>query len=647
MTDLNIVKQIQKKLKLNKDYFIERVKIKLGGQGYSLNHKKQITGLALDLAEYKVKNLEYIFPQLKDLRNSLTELSIWRCQFHDISLLKNFKSLKVLSLYNIHVSDISPLKDLKKLKSLYLDGNEIRDISSLKKLINLNELSLKENNISDISPLKDLKKLKSLCLVKNKIIDVSSLKELKKLTDLNLKENNISDTSPLDDLLDTIDIKVDDKETCNIEQIQYNLNEEVSKKNKYNPFKPNHPVQTGMFAGRKKEIRKISKYLFQTKKSSPTHILIKGELGIGKTSLLLFANHLAKGELEFNEDKYNFLTMKFNLTPKSTPTQFLKKFVTCLKCELSINEKKLTFLKEVIEFIKNIEAAGIKYDSKNFNLDNELIREKTILFLADTVKAITEDTIFSDLGLRNKKDGLVILLDEVDNASNNIDLGSFLKELSEKLVQNHINKVLFILSGLPKMVDILRESHKSSLRLFDQIELQTLSQKEVSLIIKKGLKDAKIHGSDVSIKKEALQDIYHNSDGYPHFVQQMGYSSFEVDSDNNIDSKDVSKAMDEAIELIGNRYYEDIYYECSKVDSYKQILDIMADIIAEKHNKSVNEKKIKAKFKGKVATFKDGIKALQDRNIIFSEKDKIGIYRFKWITFTDWINKINKKNIEM
>jgi Cdc6-like AAA superfamily ATPase len=57
---------------------------------------------------------------------------------------------------------------------------------------------------------------------------------------------------------------------------------------KFNPFRPNYPVYRGMFAGRWNEIMRIDKILFQTKNCNPTNIMIIGERGIGKTSLMLF-----------------------------------------------------------------------------------------------------------------------------------------------------------------------------------------------------------------------------------------------------------------------------------------------------------------------------------------------------------------------
>ena len=79
------------------------------------------------------------------------------------------------------------------------------------------------------------------------------------------------------------------------QKIKIKRNETMAKK--YNPFRPNQPIFTGMFAGRMDEMDRIDNLLFQTKESNPSHILIQGERGIGKTSLLLVANHFAKGTL--------------------------------------------------------------------------------------------------------------------------------------------------------------------------------------------------------------------------------------------------------------------------------------------------------------------------------------------------------------
>lgn len=412
---------------------------------------------------------------------------------------------------------------------------------------------------------------------------------------------------------------------------------------KYNPFKPNSPVFTGMFSGRIYELERLDYLLFQTQMNNPTHILINGEIGIGKTSLLIVANHFAKGTLQWEEEKYNFITIQVSIRPETTLIDFAKKLNTQIKRVLSQSEQGVTFLKKTWEFLTKFESNFIRYKSREQKFSEEEILDNTIYSIVDTVKAITEDTAITELKLRKKNDGIVILLDEVDHASQNLNLGLFLKNLSETLVQENANKVLFILSGLPKTRDILRNSHESSLRLFEEFKLTPLSRKEVDQVIKRGLEEANKHGSQKTVENEALEYIYIYSEGYPHFVQQIGYSAFMLDTDNNIDKSDVDHAMfvkNGALDLIGDRYYKDMYYGKIKKDSYRQILNIMA----RKFNDWVSRKEIEKEFKGKKTTLTNGIKALRDRNIILSKPGSRGLYRLQWIGFAVWINKKNSRS---
>lgn len=402
---------------------------------------------------------------------------------------------------------------------------------------------------------------------------------------------------------------------------------------KYNPFQPNSPVFKGMFVGREKEIDRIDEILYQSKMGNPSNILILGERGIGKSSLLLVANEFARGNFVWKEEKFNFLTVQINITDETTLIDLAKKINTGITRELNKSDKEIAFVKKVWEFIQRIEisGSGLKKESPDMS-ESELI-DNIIHSIADTVKAITEPTALSELGLREQKDGIVILMDEADNASRKLRLGAFLKNLSETLVKEICNKVLIILAGLPRLRDVLYESHESSLRLFEEHELTTLSPDEVRKVINKGIAEVKEKSLiDISINEDALDYVEIYSEGYPHFVQQIGYSVLSVDEDNIVDQNDVSKAMfmpGGALERIGDRYYKYLYYERIKEDSYRQILKIMD----EKWDAWISKKEIGKSFKGKETTLTNGLKALRDRNIILSKKGVKGQYRLQWKGF--------------
>ena len=311
---------------------------------------------------------------------------------------------------------------------------------------------------------------------------------------------------------------------------------------------------------------------------------------------------------------------------------------------MSKTEPAIAFFKITWDFITKFEIAGTSFKGDLRNYSDEELTSNFVLSFADTIKVITEDSKLSDFGLREKKDGIVLLIDEVDKASEKLNLGAFLKNLTETLVQEDANKFMLILSGLPRARDVLKESHESSLRLFEELKLDPLSMDEIKHVVDSGLSEAKGSGFDVKVTDDALKHIYVYSEGYPHFVQQIAYSAFEIDNDNNITVQDVETAMFNkggALDLIGDRYYRDLYYEKIKDDSYRQILKIMS----QSSNRWISKQDIQKEYVGKRSTLNNGLKALRDRNIILAKTGARGLYRLQWIGFAVWIKTINERKL--
>jgi len=132
-------------------------------------------------------------------------------------------------------------------------------------------------------------------------------------------------------------------------------------KGRYNPFKPNSPVYTGMFAGRLSETDRIDEILNQTKLGNPSYILIIGERGIGKSSLLLVANHFAKGMLTWQHQKHNFLTVQVSVNDDTSLIDLARKINTSINRELEKSESAIAFCKKTWLFLQKFEIAGTKY----------------------------------------------------------------------------------------------------------------------------------------------------------------------------------------------------------------------------------------------------------------------------------------------
>jgi Cdc6-like AAA superfamily ATPase len=399
--------------------------------------------------------------------------------------------------------------------------------------------------------------------------------------------------------------------------------------NKYNPFKPNYPIYSGLFAGRFNEIERIDDALFQTSHENPTNLLFLGERGIGKTSLLLLTKYFANGDLVLDKKKHNFLTIQLNINNNTTISDFIIKFKKQFQRELHKISKTQKVVDNLWSFVKRLEVSGFKINETAGSSVEQLIDDFTYSF-SETINELTN-------GKEIKKDGIVVIIDEADTACKELRLGSFLKTLTETLVSENTNKALFILAGLPNVTDVLRDSHQSSLRLFEEHTLKPLKKKDVEYIIKRAIEDInEKEDKEIKIDNDAIKKFHEVSEGYPHFLQQVGFCVIKNLKTNKITEKLVEDSMYHeggALDLIGTRYYMDLYYNKIKVDSYRQILSIMA----KEWDKWISKTDIRKVFTGSGSELNNGIKALRDRNIILTKRGVRGVYRLQWLSFAFWI----------
>ncbi|MEN9912949.1 MAG: hypothetical protein RLY66_357 [Candidatus Parcubacteria bacterium] len=405
---------------------------------------------------------------------------------------------------------------------------------------------------------------------------------------------------------------------------------------KVNPFTPNNPAHAGMFIGRTFELDSFDKALTQTKHSNPTHLLLLGERGIGKTSLINVAQMFARGEFTWGELKHNFLPVRLSLDENISLVDFVLHLKSAIEREINKENPEIGWFKAGWEFLSRFEVAGVTYKKEESLANSAQLIQKCIYSLIDTVKTLKTSKI------AKQKEGIIILLDEADKAPDELCLGSFLKKLSESLIAENQNNILFILTGLPNLREVLIKSHESSLRLFQELSLKPLSIDETEKVIMQGLKEAEnTSGIETLIDQDAKNAIFAYSEGYPHFVQQIGFSVFDADADNVINKSDVEKGFfmkNGALEMIGDRYYAKMFYGNINVESQREILKIMS----EKWNDFVSREEIKKKFSGNEITLTNGIRALTQKGIIIPKDGAKGVYRLQWASFAFWIKSHDK-----
>jgi len=328
-----------------------------------------------------------------------------------------------------------------------------------------------------------------------------------------------------------------------------------------------------MFAGRYDEMVALEKALFQTRNGNPTHFLIDGERGIGKSSLLFNLEGVSKGEFKPFEDPLmlNFMTVSVCLDAAHTYSDVVRCIGAELRRQVAEREQLREFAKGAWEFLSKWEIGGIRFrDGKHEeSKETELVEELTF-------------AIASSLdGLKEQIDGVLILVDEADKPAASANLGSLVKLLTERLRIRGCDRVCIGLAGLTVLREKLRESHESSLRLFNIFALNPLSAEDCMTVLQRGLAEAKgKNGFEVKIDDDAARSLAFITEGYPHFVQQFAYCAFDADTDNNIDKSDLlrgSYAENGALKQPGHKYFEKQYFGQIWSDEYRQVLRVMAE----------------------------------------------------------------------
>jgi len=397
---------------------------------------------------------------------------------------------------------------------------------------------------------------------------------------------------------------------------------------KFNPFRPNSIASSELFQGRKEEMLVIEQSLFQTKNGNPQHFLVEGERGLGKSSLFLMVEQQASGKIPLrNSEKVNFIVINIELDSTQSFFEILKTIAVDFKRALAEREGIKTLATSVWDFLSNWEILGVRYHKIDENLIQpyEILNE--LVFNFERVVKLANSEI----------DGILILIDEADRPGEKASLGEIVKLLTEKLSKRGCDQVVIGMTGQPGLIAKLKASHESSSRIFSVLTLKPLSDDENKAVVLSGLKKAnQVNTEQTTIDDDALELISQLSEGYPHFLQEFAFKSFEKDVDYRICTEDVKEGAfgpNGALNQLGHKYFNELYFTKIGSNEYKRVLQAMAQF----SDSWVNREKIKNEITIKDTTLNNALQALKTRNIIISNPGQQGEFRLPTKSFAAWI----------
>lgn len=301
-----------------------------------------------------------------------------------------------------------------------------------------------------------------------------------------------------------------------------------------NPFFPEVFVKDpNRFEGRQKEVEEIVEALFQTVSGSPKNIIITGERGVGKSSLLYQTRSLSKGKNELAErfninitpDKFQFISVWVDATSGQSLENLIQNIIKELNSDL----------KNVFNNIKiELEIGGI------IKLQKKSPEEKSITDLVREfvfqIKKVHKKLI------EKKKHGLIIFIDELDRLDSSCGIASFLKLTIETFWRENIENIVFFTAGIKGAIQKFENEHASILRSFRDIPLETFEFEDAKAILQKGFE---LVGR--SYNSEIFIPAFKFSNGFPEPIQLIGYEILRADSDSYLDKADLYKAINNVV----------------------------------------------------------------------------------------------------
>lgn len=236
-------------------------------------------------------------------------------------------------------------------------------------------------------------------------------------------------------------------------------------------------------------------------------------------------------------------------------------------------------------FIQRFEVAGVSYRGDERPENDKEMYQDVADSLCEIVRRVCSES--DETPVSAACDGVLILIDEVDQASSELDIGTFFKYLLERLNRRGCHKVVVGLAGLTHSTNVLLASHPSSLRVFDELALGNLSRVEVkdlldevqTLVCDEGF-------GEFHISQPARDLLYDLSAGHPHMLHQLGYCAFEVACGSSeggelrIDQNHVMTGFIEArgaLDMIGDMYFRKAFEEIESDHTAVAILDHMSE----------------------------------------------------------------------
>lgn len=306
-----------------------------------------------------------------------------------------------------------------------------------------------------------------------------------------------------------------------------------------NPFSPGAGNQPPELAGRGELLRQVDILLARIKAGrSEQSMLMVGLRGVGKTVLLNRVREIAQAQgyqallIEAHENK----PLPQLLLPPLRQTLFT------LDRMQNVSQKVKRGLRVLRSFIGSLK---VKVGDAEFGLDIE--PETGSADSGDLEADLAELFVAIGEAAAERKTAVAIIIDELQYMSET-EMSALIMAI-HRVSQRSLPLVL-IGAGLPQLVGLAGKSKSYAERLFTYPEIGALSLEDASLALQ-----GPVASQGVSFTPEALAEVYRVTQGYPYFLQEWGYQSWNLATESPMDLALIQKTTVSSTTRLDNSFF--------------------------------------------------------------------------------------------
>ena len=306
-----------------------------------------------------------------------------------------------------------------------------------------------------------------------------------------------------------------------------------------NPFSPGAGTPPPELAGRNVLISRVRVLLARVGEGRPEKsVLLVGLRGVGKTVLLNELENLAEaaGYKTVLVEAHDSKSLSALLAPP------LRKLMLSLDRMSNVSDKARRGLRVLKSF-----ANGVKITVGDLEIGLDIEAETGTADSGDLEADLPELFIAVAEAAQDRKIPVAILLDEIQYLSAK-ELSALIMAM-HKMAQKRLPLVL-IGAGLPVLPGLAGESKSYAERLFEFPEVGPLSEEDSRHALRDPAQD---EGADFT--DEALDEIVRLTHGYPYFLQEWGYQSWNHAPQSPIQLADVQRATPRIIERLDANFF--------------------------------------------------------------------------------------------